>query len=222
MNIVLTGCAGFIGHRIASLLLDRGHKVHGIDILGDSRFAELLERRLDSLLCRPGFSFHTADATDSREIRELFEGFSESGPLSAVVNLAALAGVRTSAENPRAYYEVNVLGTLNLLELCREFGVGKFILASTSSVYGAEVDGPVSETADSSRPLSPYAASKKAAETLLYSYHHLFGIDVVALRYFTACGTPGHERLQVHPGHRGGRTHHGVRRRDPAKGTSPT
>ena len=93
--------------------------------------------------------------------------------------------------DPRAYYEVNVLGTLNLLELCREFGVGRFILASTSSVYGAEIDGPVSEDADSSRPLSPYAASKKAAETLLHSYHYLHGINGVALRYFTVYGPAG-------------------------------
>ena len=100
-------------------------------------------------------------------------------------------------ENPRAYYEVNVLGALNLLELCREFGVGKFILTSTSSVYGAAVDGPVGEDAVSSRPLSPYAASKKAAETLLYSYHHLYGIDAVALRYFTVYGPGGRPDMSI-------------------------
>ena len=127
----------------------------------------------------------------------LFEQLNQSGPLSAVVNLAALAGVRHSVEDPKAYYEVNVLGTLNLLELCREFGVGKFVLASTSSVYGAEIDGPVSETADSSRPLSPYAASKKAAETLLYSYHHLHGMDAVALRYFTVYGPAGRPDMSI-------------------------
>lgn len=135
--------------------------------------------------------------TGLREFRGLFERFSQSGPLFAVVNMAALAGVRGSVDNPGAYYNTNVAGTLNLLELCREFGVGKFILASTSSVYGAKVDGPVGEDADSSRPLSPYAASKKAAETLLYSYHHLHGIDAVALRYFTVYGPAGRPDMSV-------------------------
>ena len=145
----------------------------------------------------PRFHFHKADITDLRELRKLFERLSQPGPMSAVVNLAALAGVRRSVEGPRAYYEVNVLGTLNLLELCREFGIGRFILASTSSVYGAEIDGPVSEDADSSRPLSPYAASKKAAETLLHSYHHLHGTDAVALRYFTVYGPAGRPDMSV-------------------------
>ena len=197
MNIVLTGCAGFIGHKISAQLLDSDHQVYGIDSLGRSQSSKLQEWRLDSLLDRPGFSFHRADVTDRRDFRSLFERIIQSGPLSAVVNLAALAGVRNSVENPGSYYEVNVLGTLNLLELCREFGVGKFILSSTSSVYGAEVDGPVSEDADSSRPLSPYAASKKASETLLYSYHHLHSIDAVALRYFTVYGPAGRPDMSV-------------------------
>ena len=197
MRIVLTGCAGFIGHKISSLLLDQGHQVYGADRLGGSRLAKLQEWRLDSLLERPGFGFHRADVTGQQDFRRFFERILQSGPVTAVVNLAALAGVRASVENPRVYYNVNVLGTLNLLELCREFGVGKFILASTSSVYGTEVDGPVSEDADSSRPLSPYAASKKAAETLLYSYHHLHGIDAVALRYFTVYGPAGRPDMSV-------------------------
>ena len=197
MRIVLTGCAGFIGHRVASLLLDQGHQVYGADRLGDSRLAKLQEWRLDSLLERPGFGFHRADVTGQQDFRRLFERIVQSGPVTAVVNLAALAGVRASVENPRAYYDVNVLGTLNLLELCREYGVGKFILASTSSVYGAEADGSVSEDADSSHPLSPYAASKKAAETLLHSYYHLHGIDAVALRYFTVYGPAGRPDMSV-------------------------
>ena len=197
MKLLLTGCAGFIGHRVASLLLDQGCQVYGADSLFNPRLSKLQKRRLDSLLDRPGFSFHTADVTGLPEFRGLFERFSQSGPLFAVVNLAALAGVRNSVEDPRRCYEVNVLGTLNLLELCREYGVGKFILASTSSVYGAEVDGPVREDADSSRPLSPYAASKKAAETLLHSYHHLYGIDGVALRYFTVYGPAGRPDMSV-------------------------
>ena len=107
-------------------------------------------------------------------------------------------------EEPRAYYEANTLGVLNLLQLCREFDIGKFIQASTSSVYAGEIVGPIAEDAESSRPLSPYAASKKAAETLLYSYHHLYGIDSAVLRFFTVYGpgqSPGHEHLSLYTRH---------------------
>ena len=164
MRILLTGCAGFIGSRIASLLLDSGYEVYGTDNLGSSRYSRLQIWRLDSLLENPCFGFYQADISNWQELHNVFERLSKFHPLSAVVNLGAMAGVRHSVEDPRAYYEVNVLGTLNLLELCREFGVGRFILASTSSVYGAEIGGPVGEENDTSRPLSPYAASKKAAE----------------------------------------------------------
>lgn len=197
MTVLVTGCAGFIGSKVASLLLESRDVLHGIDRLGNSPYLRLQEWRLNSLLGHSRFSFHTVDISDIRELRTVFDKCSRAGPLSAVVNLAALAGVRGSVDNPRAYYDANVLGVLNLLELCREFGVGKFALASTSSVYGAEIDGPVSEDADSSRPLSPYAASKKAAETLLHSYHHLHGIDAVALRYFTVYGPSGRPDMSV-------------------------
>ena len=197
MRILLTGCAGFIGSRVAALLLYAGHDVHGLDALDTSRHSRLQEWRLAPLLQHPRFRFHRANISDAMELRSLFERLSQSGKLSAVLNLAALAGVRGSVENPRKYYEVNVLGALNLLELCQAYCAPKFILASTSSVYGTGIDGPVSEAADSSRPLSPYAASKKAAETLLYSYHHLHGIDAVALRYFTVYGPGGRPDMSV-------------------------
>ncbi len=112
-------------------------------------------------------------------------------PFHAVINLAARAGVRQSVKNPWVYYEANVTGTLNLLELCREYGIKKFILASTSSLYGKHNPMPYREDADTSTPLSPYAASKKAAETLCYTYHYLHGFSVVVLRYFTVYGPAG-------------------------------
>ena len=197
MRILLTGCAGFIGARVASLLLEGGHEVAGVDSLRSSSSLPLQEWRLGNLSERRCFTFHKVDIRNIEVLRGVFASHGRAQEIAAVINLAALAGVRGSVENPRAYYEVNVLGTLNLLELCREFGVGKFILASTSSVYGAETDGPVSEDADSSRPLSPYAASKKAAETLLHSYHHLHGIDAVAPRYFTVYGPAGRPDMSV-------------------------
>jgi len=109
----------------------------------------------------------------------------------AVINLAARAGVRPSVENPWVYFETNTTGTLNLLELCREFGVGKFVLASSSSLYGNDPALPWREDADTNRPISPYTASKKAAETLCHTYHYLHGIDVTIFRYFTVYGSAG-------------------------------
>ena len=197
LRILLTGCAGFIGARVAALLLESGHSVAGVDSLGAPSGGPLGEWRLERLRRHPGFAFHRLDLRDGRAVEPVFHAGAEGGPVSAVLHLGALAGVRGSVAEPEAYYEVNVLGTLKLLELCVKFGVGRFVLASTSSVYGAEVDGPVAEGADSSRPLSPYAASKKAAETLLYSYHHLHGIDAVALRYFTVYGPAGRPDMSV-------------------------
>lgn len=117
-------------------------------------------------------------------------------PFAAVVNLAARAGVRPSVENPWIYYDANVTGTLNLLELCREHGVDKFVLASTSSVYG-ENERPFSEDQPTDRPLSPYAASKKAAEALCYTYHRLYAIDMSIVRYFTVYGPAGRPDMSV-------------------------
>ena len=197
MKILVTGCAGFIGSRVSSLLLDAGHQVTGVDNLADSPDIRLKEWRLDSLRCRSDFDFRRLDISDAGALRPVFLDGGGGGAVSAVFNLGALAGVRGSVADPRAFYQANVLGTLNLLELCRESGVDKFILASTSSVYGAEFNGPVREDAESSRPLSPYAATKKAAETLLYSYHHLYGIDAIALRYFTVYGPGGRPDMSI-------------------------
>ena len=197
MTILVTGCAGFIGSKVASLLLNDDITVWGVDGLAESPTSALREWRLTRLLRHPCFSFQRVDITDMRSLKSLFLDAHRSDPVSAVFNMAALAGVRGSVEAPHQYYQVNVLGTLNLMELCREFGVHKFILASTSSVYGEVVDGPVSENSPTDRPLSPYAASKKAAETLSYSYHHLHGMDAVALRYFTVYGPAGRPDMSV-------------------------
>ncbi len=197
LNILVTGCAGFIGSKVASLLLDMGHTVWGVDNLTQPHHSCLQRWRLNTLRQRPGFTFHRLDISDPEPLKPIFQGGSQRGQVSRVINLGALAGVRGSVANPRAYYETNVLGTLNLLELCREFGVGKFVLASTSSVYGGGVTGPIAEDAPSSQPLSPYAASKKAAETLLHSYHHLYGIDAMVLRYFTVYGPAGRPDMSI-------------------------
>jgi UDP-glucuronate 4-epimerase len=190
---LVTGCAGFIASKVAELLLDAGHTIVGIDNLNDAYDPRLKRWRLGQLQSRPNFRFHQLDITDRAALEPLFA----LGPPDAVVNLAARAGVRPSVTNPWVYYEANCVGTLNLLEMCRRHGVGKFLLASTSSLYGACNPVPFREDADTNRPLSPYAASKKAAETLAFAYRHLHGVDVSIPRYFTVYGPAGRPDMSV-------------------------
>ncbi|NLF10384.1 MAG: NAD-dependent epimerase/dehydratase family protein [Anaerolineaceae bacterium] len=187
MHILITGTAGFIASKVAELLLDEGHTVAGVDNLNDAYDVRLKEWRLARLQARPGFRFQRLDIADRRALRPCFQ----NSPPDAVINLAARAGVRPSVQDPWIYLEANVTGTLNLLELCREFDVKKLVLASTSSLYGASNALPFREDANTDRPLSPYAASKKAAEALCYTYHALYGLDVTVFRYFTVYGPAG-------------------------------
>ncbi len=202
-HYLVSGCAGFIASKVAELLLEAGHSVLGIDNLNDAYDPRLKHWRLARLQPRAGFRFQQLDISDRQALESLFQEEARSGgnpaaePFSAVINLAARAGVQPSVENPQVYYEANVTGTLNLLEMCRRLGIEKFILASTSSLYGADNPVPFREDADTSRPLSPYAASKKAAETLAYTYHHLHGIDVTVLRYFTVYGPAGRPDMSI-------------------------
>lgn len=192
MTVVLTGCAGFIGSRVGEALLRSGHKVAGVDTLNGSYDTRLKDWRLHRLLEQPNFTFHRCDIGDRQALEELFQ----TRAVDAVINLAARAGVRQSVENPWVYYETNVTGALNLLDLCRTFGVRKFIQASTSSLYG-NAARPFQEDQPTDRPLSPYAASKKAAETLCYTYHALHGMDVTVLRYFTVYGPAGRPDMSI-------------------------
>ena len=142
------------------------------------------EYRLQQLRSLPAFTFLKLDISDPVAAASL-------PACEAVINLAARAGVRASVEDPRAFLQTNTFGTLNLLELCRQRRIPKFILASTSSIYGANAPIPTPETADSDHPLQPYAASKKGAEALCHSYHSLYGLDVTVVRYFTVYGPAG-------------------------------
>lgn len=186
MNYLLTGCAGFIGYHVTLKLLERGDRVVGVDNLNDAYDVRLKEWRLQQLRARENFQFFKEDITDAGAM----QGIYRSGRFEAVLNLAARAGVRASVENPREYYRTNVDGTLNLLECNRQFGVKKLLLASTSSVYG-EAPTPFSEKSESARALSPYAAGKKAAEVLCYSYHYLYGMDILIPRFFSVYGPAG-------------------------------
>ncbi|MEW6566766.1 MAG: NAD-dependent epimerase/dehydratase family protein [Chloroflexota bacterium] len=190
---LLTGAAGFIGARVAEVLLGQGHCVVGLDNLNDAYDRRLKDWRLLRLLEQPGFAFRKVDIADRAALRQAWD----DERYEAVINLAARAGVRQSVRDPWSYYASNVVGTLNLLELCREQGVGKFVQASTSSLYGAHNPRPFREEADVSRPLSPYAASKGAAELLCHSYHSLYGLDVTVLRYFTVFGPAGRPDMSI-------------------------
>jgi nucleoside-diphosphate-sugar epimerase len=190
---MLTGAAGFIGARVTELLLEQGHQVVGLDNLNPAYDVRMKEYRLGRLMVLPGFQFHKVDICDAGALRAL----PPAAPVEAVIHLAARAGVRASLDDPWSYVETNAGGTLNLLELCRHNRIPKFLLASTSSIYGAGAALPTPEEADSSRPLQPYAASKKAAEVLSYSYHALYGLDVTIFRYFTVYGPAGRPDMSM-------------------------
>jgi UDP-glucuronate 4-epimerase len=201
---LVTGCAGFIASKVSELLLSAGHEVVGVDNLNHAYDPQLKHWRLKRLVPREGFRFHELDITDRPALERLFQSDAAAGegrvsgqPYAAVVNLAARAGVRPSVENPWVYFQTNCDGTLNLLDMCRKYKVPKFLLASTSSLYGSHNSIPYSEDTDTNRPLSPYAASKKAAEVLAHTYHHLFGIDVSIVRYFTVYGPAGRPDMSI-------------------------
>ena len=184
---LVTGAAGFIASRVTEILLQAGHTVVGVDNMNDAYDVRMKEYRLKRLQQYPQFIFQKADVA----VRETIPILAGSGPFAAVVNLAARAGVRQAVENPWVYVETNMTGTLNLLELCRQTHIPKFVLASTSSIYGANAPLPTPETADSDHPLQPYAASKKGAEAMCYAYHYLHDLDVTIFRYFTVYGPAG-------------------------------
>jgi UDP-glucuronate 4-epimerase len=193
-RLLVTGAAGFIGSQVAELALADGHEVVGIDTLNDAYDVRLKYWRLARLEARPGFEFHRADITDRHVTESLI---AQRGPFEAVIHLAARAGVRPSVTDPWTYFDTNSTGTLNVLEGCRRHRIPKFVLSSTSSLYGSHNPLPYHEDADTNRPLSPYAASKKAAEATAYAYHHLHGLDVTVLRYFTVYGPAGRPDMSL-------------------------
>ncbi|MDD9873207.1 MAG: NAD-dependent epimerase/dehydratase family protein, partial [Deltaproteobacteria bacterium] len=189
-RIVLAGAAGFIALRTAQQLLARGDEVFGLDDLNDFN-REIKLRRLAELRGAAGFRFAEVDVAERAALRAAVPGES----FDAVINLAAQAGVRASVADPWRFLRANVAGNLNLLELCSERGIGKFVLASTSSLYGRG-EAPFREE-QAIHPLSPYAASKGAAEHFAHTWHALHGLDVTVLRYFTVYGPSGRPDMAV-------------------------
>lgn len=186
-HYLVTGAAGFIASKTAEFLLDAGHTVVGVDNMNDYYDVSIKQHRLDGLTAREGFRFVQADIEDPDATAALFDG---QNPFAAVFNLAARAGVRYSMENPHIYMRTNAMGTLNLMDGMRKGGCNKLVLASTSSLYAGQ-PMPFTEDLPVNTPISPYAASKKAAEVLAHSYHHLYGLDVSIVRYFTVFGPAG-------------------------------
>ncbi len=191
-NILITGVAGFIGSSSAERLLKEGKAVIGIDNMNDYYDVRLKRHRLQSLYKYEKFSFFHVDIEDLVELEKVFS----DKKIDAVINLAARAGVRYSIENPHVYMSTNAHGTLNILELMRKYNVRKLVLASTSSLYAGQ-KMPFTEDLPVNNPISPYAATKKAAEAISYSYHYLFGIDVSVLRYFTVYGPAGRPDMSI-------------------------
>ena len=187
MRVLVTGAAGFIGYHVAERLLARGDEVVGLDNLNPYYDPTLKQARLARLEAHKGFRFERIDLAD----RAAMEASFAKGAFQRVVHLAAQAGVRYSVENPHAYADSNLTGTLNVLEGCRHHGVEHLVFASTSSVYGANTKMPFSVHQNVDHPLSFYAATKKANELMAHTYASLYGLPVTGLRFFTVYGPWG-------------------------------
>jgi UDP-glucuronate 4-epimerase len=192
MKLLVTGCAGFIGWKVSEKLLNEGHEVIGVDNLNDYYDVKLKFYRLELLKKYKNFKFYKVDIENYQSLMEIFQ----ENKFDAVINEAARAGVRYSLENPFIYITTNVYGTLNLLELCRKYNVPKFVLASTSSLYAGQ-PMPFKEDLPVNTPISPYAASKKSAEVIAYTYNYHYGIDVSVVRYFTVYGPAGRPDMSI-------------------------
>ncbi len=187
MRVFVTGAAGFVGSRLSRALLDRGDRVVGIDNLNDYYDPARKQRNLADLLPDRHFTFLRIDLRDAAALLGLLR---EHQP-DCVAHLAAMAAVRYSVEHPLIYAEVNVQGSLNLLEAARQSGSVPMVMASTGSVYGTSTPVPFKEDAAADRPLAPYPASKRAMELFGHCYHHLFGMPVTVLRFFNVYGPHG-------------------------------
>jgi UDP-glucuronate 4-epimerase len=195
MNFLVTGGAGFIGSHVCERLLRDGHRVWAFDDLNDFYDPQIKRRTLEDIrsLGQP-FTFVHGDLTEAGAVNALFAAVK----FDQVIHLAARAGVRPSLEQPALYQRVNVEGTVNLLEAARQSGVKKLTLASSSSVYGVNAKVPFSENDPVVSVISPYAASKLAGEALGQVYHHLYGLDIVMLRFFTVYGPRQRPDLAIH------------------------
>ena len=183
-KVLITGAAGFIGSSLADDLLAKGFSIMGIDNFDSFYTRDIKETNISNALKHNFYSFQEGDIRDMEFLNSCFSGFRPD----IVIHLAAKAGVRPSIKDPASYYDVNVNGTLNMLEAMRKNKIGRMLFASSSSVYGNNKKIPFAESDNVDFPVSPYAASKKACELLCHTYHHLFDMDIFCLRFFTVYG----------------------------------
>jgi len=193
-RILITGAAGFIGSNFADYLLDKGIPVLGIDNYDPFYDRGIKENNIKKALKNACFQFREGDIRDINFIDKCIIDFQPD----VVVHLAAKAGVRPSLADPKSYFDVNVMGTLNILELMNKRNISKLIFASSSSVYGNNEKVPFSENDNVDYPVSPYAASKKAGELLCHTFHHLYNLDIFCLRFFTVYGPRQRPDLAIH------------------------
>lgn len=194
MHVLVTGAAGFIGSSLCDHLLAGGHRVTGLDNFDTFYDPALKRANIAQALQQPAFTLCTGDIRDAATLTTLFS----ADRFDAVVHLAARAGVRPSIEDPLLYEDVNVRGTMVLLEAMRKAGVGKLLFASSSSVYGNNAKVPFSETDSVDHPISPYAATKKAGELMCHTWHRLHGLQVACLRFFTVFGPRQRPEMAIH------------------------
>lgn len=193
-SIVVTGGAGFIGSHLVDRLLAAGHRVTVIDNFNDFYDPAIKRANCRRHLEQAGYHLVEGDIRDPNAVERCFA----DGPVGEVIHLAAMAGVRPSIKNPVLYQEVNLVGTMNVLEACRRHGVGRYLFASSSSVYGNNRKVPFSEDDSVDHPISPYAATKKAGELMAYTYHHLYGFPTACLRFFTVYGPRQRPEMAIH------------------------
>jgi len=194
MRVLLTGGAGFIGSHLADKLLQLGHAVDVIDSFNDYYDPRIKRRNVSASLTHPQYHLWEGDILDIAFLQQVFD----ASPPDMLVHLAARAGVRPSIQQPLLYEQVNVQGTLHLLNQCLAHKIRKVVFASSSSVYGNNSKVPFSEADTVDRPISPYAATKKAGEEICYTYHHLYGLDITCLRFFTVYGPRQRPDMAIH------------------------
>lgn len=190
-TILITGGAGFIGSHLSERLLREGNKVLVIDNFNNyynpaikrNNIEEVKKTCVENNISLDNYIVFEGDIRDNEFLKEVF-----SNKIDSIIHLAAMAGVRPSIEDPSLYYDVNITGTVNLLERCRENNIKQFVFASSSSVYGNNEKVPFAESDRVDNPISPYAATKKSGELLCYTYHHLFNMNIACLRFFTVYG----------------------------------
>ncbi len=194
MVILVTGGAGFIGSHLCGRLMREGHQVVCLDNFDDFYNPEIKRRNIQESIGEAQFELIEGDIRDTQLIARIFRGRT----LDVVIHLAARAGVRPSIDYPKLYEEVNVQGTINLLDACRDFEIKSFVFASSSSVYGGNTKVPFSEEDRVDTPISPYGITKRAGELFCYSYHRLFDINITCLRYFTVYGPRQRPEMAIH------------------------